>query len=142
MLKNYLIYELYTVLVVVLLSGFLSCFTSISQFISMLSGVLGYCIVFTVYYVSCLIFFEKDSAQTFVARTVFGFILKVVLTVSYFVYIHRHFSLDLRYAALAFVVAVVISSFIPFISAGYRKSGQGSLVIMDESVKRSDDSEK
>ena len=120
MLKQYLFNELYTVLVAVLLCLTLSLCFDAWQLISLFAGILGFCLVFTIYYISCLRFFDRDTPQILVARTVIGFVLKVVLTVSYFVFLHRYSSLNLKFAALAFVATVLISSFIAIITAKFK----------------------
>lgn len=120
MLKQYLFNELYTVLVAVLLCLTLSMCFDAGHLISLFAGILGFCLVFTIYYISCLRFFDRDTPQILVARTVVGFVLKVVLTVSYFVFLYRYSSLNLKFAALAFVATVLISSFIAIITAKFK----------------------
>lgn len=79
---------------------------------ALLAGLITFIIVYVVYYYYCLKQISTDTPTRFIQRVNIGFIVKVILTVSCFVFIKRHFQLNLSVSAVFFVILIVINDII------------------------------
>lgn len=80
--------------------------------LSMISGIASFLIVYSVYYYYCLNHIDRDSPARFIQRVNIGFVVKVILTVSCFVFIKRHFQLNLPVSFMFFVFLIVLNDVI------------------------------
>lgn len=122
MLKHYLLNVLYTVLATagIVLPLSLSSALDGHQAKSAWIGIPCFVAVFSVYYFSCLRNFQRDAPIVFISRTIFGFVLKVILTVGVFAYLHRHYDFDLRFTAAVFVTMVLVNFFVSMLTVGMK----------------------
>ncbi len=82
-----------------------------------IAGLFVFCLVFGIYYLYSLKSFNNSTVDQLIYKVSIGFVLKVILIVSSFVYIHRHFDFDIRYTVIVFLLAIFVNSLVSLFSA-------------------------